>query len=1791
MAETPKAVYDEFADEKATFSDDGAYKSKGFKVAGKAFRKIDFKEISIGDFHRFCFEWIDASQWDAESAEWAQDRIQLCGGFPDGDIRTGLLREILLDNLYAIYGESTYTSREAVANPEKWPPALLKLMEVGLDTDWKAGSGKQSAWRSVGGDTVDQWARNILELHKLAEGGADISSTKVLQIARSFDEFEKTVLEYMDAFVKTGAHGKISEAQFYDIGEKKIGAPGHKLHHPVRWYIGDRDNFSELVGLLFVGQLWQINNSKEGLNGFALAHRWTGKLSGTVINVVKNTLFQEDSYFVAAAGAAGAPGIMAKDSGGGIRHRIFSGGTSPGMTTSHGILRNMNITDNNHYFKNPDILLKKKEGIQSRDMAGLGAWAKKIFDEVLKVTASTAVNLTFGLLGTSGATGVVASDPYNWGHRSPYFLEYVTLAWDKFSELVTTGAYLGKAKINTENNKGYYRSFWEEYVQGLIKPKAKWWASKRTKIKTDTGGHKQGIHWVDGDPGNNAVLKTKWELQIVGFLFREVKYRFYGNTDKLGQAGQSDGYIYKYGRKNLETGYKYYDDPGDDSAWRGWVKEFLAGKWEEETTDRWAAAFEKYDKLFSDFDTAYKKEIDLTKKAKMKADFKADTASKEAIIASVTHVKKTTSLKTISAASQTVLIDPSDQGIIDAEETLGMGKRIWGARQPTGVQTTPFGAGAVDTSGKVTEYKGLVLSKAEAADLGSREDNLSLLLSGMVGEALTSEEEMRLLIGEWNTEYVKQRDAGASDPEYFNPQKRTKNWNTAERANLAEASIGGGDRKLFRWASGDYWIIPETEFDYDVVMRGTAAKTATGSADQADLFEIMRKRESVESRGMGDPTGYGVFTQEQWYKQFASATAWVLSLSYLCWVQNAEALGVWKAALEVPEDTLPSEVGTTYDIGEIIRKAKEYDDELMDGIDLAKVEEDEEALSEKQIEERQVYLKQCALLLNMDKMKMAYQKELVARAGTNLYDNLIIPLDVEENNSKSKVMNKLVAPKTDDIAAFLKMGPDIQSALQPKIRLFKVFVDSADNENLKEVEIVFPHEMEKEDDLYSLRNYDFSFKGGACGIKDFTFKLEGTNPATARKDIQATLTLFFQNFKEFVRERHVGSLFGSKSGEKWRYVDLVLLPVSSKVTGDAKDVTHPFNYDPSDYRIRADIGWQIRRDIPFGELTNTGRMGKTFRKDLAKSLEKINKSFYLNRVGENIDFRNDGSVEITIDYQAYLESELRSNRLDALMTPELAKEKAIINEEHNTIISEGICDENKERYEEILATYSAVEEDFVKRAHRSITQRLLDRDLMHYCYLAEADRNEFAKNGFFFGKPKIYLPKEAIVEKTEEDFKITTKKKAEDDEALKKDATYKDVFLDSTLEKFITPPISKEGTLITFFYLGDLMHVALDCMRSIDNPNELLSQFKKTKILLAPFDYYDQQNNLKTININEIPIATEYFFEWMNQNVVKEDKRTYPITLFIRDICNKMIVELMQEICINKKAEKSIRFQTTNILGINSKITDLERFSESRAVNVSKAYKEGDMPFSGEISPGLTITHVENFFVVYPVIPIDGTNHSGVGDWSADGQEGIYHFVLGKESGILKNIKFNKTDIAYLREARFYQSGFNGLSQLGAVYNCTLELYGNTLFYPGMQIFIDPRNIGGTDFDPTLKTSTANFLGIGGYHQINRVECSLGPGRFNTTIEAQFIYSGDGAGRVIGVSRKDKAAEDKSVEAITADALDFTSATDDACSEITYLRQARLNEAEFAGTGQNFANLSEYQRDEAIKNISDKSED
>ena len=66
-----------------------------------------------------------------------------------------------------------------------------------------------------------------------------------------------------------------------------------------------------------------------------------------------------------------------------------------------------------------------------------------------------------------------------------------------------------------------------------------------------------------------------------------------------------------------------------------------------------------------------------------------------------------------------------------------------------------------------------------------------------------------------------------------------------------------------------------------------------------------------------------------------------------------------------------------------------------------------------------------------------------------------------------------------------------------------------------------------------------------------------------------------------------------------------------------------------------------------------------------------------------------------------------------------------------------------------------------------------------------------------------------------------------------------------------------------------------------------------------------------------------------------------------------------------------------------------------------------------------------------------------------------------------------------------------------------------------MQIFINPFGIGGEEFLPNKEGTIANQLGLGGYHLITKVNSSIASGMFKTTVDAQFVYSGEGEVRFV----------------------------------------------------------------------------
>ena len=69
-------------------------------------------------------------------------------------------------------------------------------------------------------------------------------------------------------------------------------------------------------------------------------------------------------------------------------------------------------------------------------------------------------------------------------------------------------------------------------------------------------------------------------------------------------------------------------------------------------------------------------------------------------------------------------------------------------------------------------------------------------------------------------------------------------------------------------------------------------------------------------------------------------------------------------------------------------------------------------------------------------------------------------------------------------------------------------------------------------------------------------------------------------------------------------------------------------------------------------------------------------------------------------------------------------------------------------------------------------------------------------------------------------------------------------------------------------------------------------------------------------------------------------------------------------------------------------------------------------------------------------------------------------------------------------------------------------MYGNSLFYPGTYVFVNPYGLGKDLGSPVDCSSLSSIMGLGGYHVVYKVKNYIEAGKYETTVSARFSTSG-----------------------------------------------------------------------------------
>jgi hypothetical protein len=339
----------------------------------------------------------------------------------------------------------------------------------------------------------------------------------------------------------------------------------------------------------------------------------------------------------------------------------------------------------------------------------------------------------------------------------------------------------------------------------------------------------------------------------------------------------------------------------------------------------------------------------------------------------------------------------------------------------------------------------------------------------------------------------------------------------------------------------------------------------------------------------------------------------------------------------------------------------------------------------------------------------------------------------------------------------------------------------------------------------------------------------------------------------------------------------------------------------------------------------------------------------------------------------------------------------------------------------------------------------------------------------------------------------------------------------------------KEITIVDFCYLGDIYDAFIDAVlanpKNADKITEIESFLNLSKVVFGNITLRaykrDGSSFNTTICLSDLPVSYNFFNAWFIKNVVDKSNLRLPLWSLFVSFIGTLIPASAGMTCFKNQDDSFKNFGRTKVKVTNGTVLsdkevltgfDLaDGYKEiAKAIPSSKKLKKFDFEDirrtqaynannSNLISTGKK--QIVNYFVISTVNQLLDRRTK---DFVRDTKNGIFHFFLGRDNGIVQTINFSKTDQKFLEESLLTTTKNSAnLDVFRRIYNAEIQTFGNSSFIPGQMIYIDADVISRT-------SNLATNLGLGGYYLITDVSNSFIPGSFNTTIKG--IFTGFGTG-------------------------------------------------------------------------------
>ncbi len=723
----------------------------------------------------------------------------------------------------------------------------------------------------------------------------------------------------------------------------------------------------------------------------------------------------------------------------------------------------------------------------------------------------------------------------------------------------------------------------------------------------------------------------------------------------------------------------------------------------------------------------------------------------------------------------------------------------------------------------------------------------------------------------------------------------------------------------------------------------------------------------------------------------------------------------------------------------------------------------------------------------------------------------------------SRVIAKITT--SANLKPFLDLQPSQIASAHPQLRFFKI---NNTKKGRTQKEILFVDHTQSK----SINNYfanDKSYHDGV-GIKSFSWKFVGKSQVTVERNIECKLLLAFRNLEDLDPD-----IDKSKYGT---FLDMLLYDSGKK---EINPYGVPIErWQPEKYEIQVMAGWS-EPDIG-NSLVPSG-----LRKYL--QTESITMRLVLN--SHAFSFNEDGSGTVEIGFQGVMDGHMEDANTDifnigptfkkAIERRRKAMEKdlklAAKEEEHADKMKAAGAHGSASRAKkaaEVARQKAAAEESFIQdisaeqrtAQYQKLLTRLrkgykiryidLNEEAVGLMQQGQLTRKQAALERKMGLKPKKRKtprrPKFVVMDEMGGRSKAAmeaavpkhkTKTTAEAGDAQAQDPAEKEQETDKGREDKLKAA-NKEADAalqaavpsghhrISFFYLGDLLEAAFSMIRNLAG-EELAHSKGAMRYLLGDITFIDPMNGqVVTINLADVPISLSLFLEWYNNKAVKPMLSSWPIRSFIHDTVHDLVLAALSPSCFSGYPTRPKMYMSYCEGPGRGKGLKIDRVPSSVRVTAKSIIPAPALRVAGQKIPSKLFTYT---YIYAHNAPSAGLRNNP----AEDARNGIYHFHIGKDAGLLKSISYSKEDAPGIKEARTEMEGIDPTSgQLRDIYRVKIKAIGSTIFRPGQYVYVHPRVSGN-------KAKRANSLtiklGMAGYVFLETVENIIKPGVFETVLE------------------------------------------------------------------------------------------